>query len=246
MPIASHADTALLGTTVWAATGMLVQPVRLMVAGDGFFGVYLVLMALLATRATPEDMRRRASFEDEGIILIVLITLTAICLSIGSIFALLNETEQPDTLRLALAIASVPLGWLTLHTIAAFHYAHLYYAKAMSSRGQRQDASGLEFPETSEPTGWDFLYYSFVVGMTAQVSDVQVLTTPMRQLTLAHGVVSFFYNTVILALAVNVAVGQGTDCFPFARRPFRVAIGRVNECRDLGDLTARRSPSASR
>ena len=201
--------SALLGVIVWAATGMVAQPIRLMVAGDGFFGVYLVSMAVLETRATPEDMRRRASFEDEGIILIVLITLTAISLSIGSILALLNEPERPDTLRLALAIASVPLGWLTLHTIAAFHYAHLYYAKAMSSRGHRQDAGGLEFPDTSEPTGWDFLYYSFVVGMTAQVSDVQVLTTPMRRLTLAHGVVSFFYNTIILALAVNLAVGQG-------------------------------------
>src|SRR5512134_308216 len=187
---------------------MVAQPIRLMVAGDGFFGVYLVLMAVLETRATPEDMRRRASFEDEGIILIVLITLTAISLSIGSIFALL-EPERPDTFRLALAIASVPLGWLTLHTIAAFHYAHLYYAKVMSSRGHRQDAGGLAFPETSEPTGWNFLYYSFVIEMTAQVSDVQVLTTPMRRLTLAHGVASFFYNTVILALAVNLAVGQG-------------------------------------
>jgi uncharacterized membrane protein len=197
----------LLGVIVWTATGMLVQPVRLMVAGDCFFGVYLVLMAVLATRATPDDMRRRASFEDEGIILIVLISLTAISLSIGSIFALLNEPERPDTFRLALAIASVPLGWLTLHTIAAFHYAHLYYSKALSSRGHRQTAGGLEFPDTSEPTGWDFLYYSFVVGMTAQVSDVQVLTTTMRRLTLAHSVASFFYNTVILALAVNLAVG---------------------------------------
>src|SRR5512132_1139609 len=102
--------SALVGVTVWAATGTLARPVRLMVAGDGFFGVYLVLMAVLATRATSEDMRRRASFEDEGIILIVLITLTAISLSIGSIFALLNETERPDTLRLTLAIASVLLG----------------------------------------------------------------------------------------------------------------------------------------
>jgi uncharacterized membrane protein len=196
--------SALLGVIVWAATGRLAQPLRLMLAGDGFFGVYLVLMAVLATHATPEDMRRRASFEDEGIILIVLITLTAISLSIGSIFAL-----RPDTFRLALAIASVPLGWLTLHTIAAFHYGHLYYAKAVSSRQHRQDTGGLEFPDTNEPTGWDFLYYSFVVGMTAQVSDVQVLTTRMRRLTLAHGVVSFFYNTVILALAVNLAAGQG-------------------------------------
>ncbi|HEX2113690.1 MAG TPA: DUF1345 domain-containing protein, partial [Alphaproteobacteria bacterium] len=70
------------------------------------------------------------------------------------------------------------------------------------------DRAELAFPGTSEPTAWDFLYYSFVVGMTAQVSDVQILSTEMRRLTMAHGVVAFFYNTVLLALAVNLIVNQ--------------------------------------
>jgi uncharacterized membrane protein len=66
----------------------------------------------------------------------------------------------------------------------------------------------LLFPETKEPGAWDFLYFSFVVGMTAQVSDVQVVSTAIRRVTLAHGILSFFINTIIFALAVNVALSQ--------------------------------------
>jgi uncharacterized membrane protein len=87
----------------------------------------------------------------------------------------------------------------------ALHYAHLFYSAPTLHDGPA--TGGLQFPETQEPEPWDFLYYSFVIGMTAQVSDVQVCSVAMRRVTLAHGVVSFFFNTVILALAVNVAVG---------------------------------------
>jgi uncharacterized membrane protein len=137
-------------------------------------------------------------------ILVVVLTLAAIAVSLASIFALIAGAVRVGALLLALTIASVPLGWLTLHTVAAFRYAHLYYAREEDG-GDRGDAGGLAFPATTEPSSWDFLYYAFVVGMTAQVSDVQVLSTPMRRLTLAHGVTSFFFNTVLLALAVNVA-----------------------------------------
>lgn len=195
-----------IGLVVLASTWQ--QPVYLPLAGDVFFGVYVALMAVLTPRATAEELRRRACYEDEGIVLIVIITLAAITLSIGSIFTLFFQPKHPDALPLAIAIASVPLGWLTLHTLAAFHYAHLYYTSGYLEGEDPKDAGGLAFPSTAEPAGWDFLYYSFVVGMTAQVSDVQVLTTTMRRLTLAHGVVSFFYNTVILALAVSLVAGQ--------------------------------------
>ena len=198
--------SALVGTLVWTAAGALPPPIRLLLAGDAFFAVYVATMAVLATNSTADELRRRAAYEDEGIFLIVIIALSAIALSIASIFTSLGKNASPSHLGLALAIASVPLGWLTLHTILAFHYAFLYYAA--KSKGSRKDAGGLQFPDTAEPTGWDFLYYSFVIGMTAQVSDVQIATTAMRRLTLAHSVVSFFYNTVILALAVNVAAGQ--------------------------------------
>jgi uncharacterized membrane protein len=155
---------------------------------------------------TPAYIRRRAVWDDEGVALIILLTLMGIGLSLGSIFSLLSEPGVPDTLHLFVHLLTIPLGWTTLHTIMAFHYAHLFYARHPAATAA--DAGGLAFPETQEPGAWDFLYYSFVVGMTAQVSDVQVVSTRLRKLTLVHGVASFFFNAVILALAVNVALSS--------------------------------------
>jgi uncharacterized membrane protein len=94
--------------------------------------------------------------------------------------------------------------------MAALHYAHLYW----QPDGQQGDASGpregLQFPkdqdDDAEPGAWDFLYFAFVIGMTAQTSDVQITTTRMRKFNLVHAIVSFFFNTVLVAVAVNVAV----------------------------------------
>lgn len=196
---------ALLGILVWAISGFAMPPWHLAIAGNIFFGVYLASTLVFIGHTTPSHLRQRAGSVDEGILLIVLITLAAIVLSLGAIFAILNAREKPDMLLLAVSLLGVPLGWVTLHTVMALHYAHLFYR----SRALHDEpaAGGLQFPETPEPGPWDFLYYSFVIGVTAQVSDVQVCSVAMRRVTLAHGVVSFFFNTVILALAVNVAVG---------------------------------------
>jgi uncharacterized membrane protein len=196
----------LLGVAVWAALSALAVPFRLVAAGDGFFCAYLATAALFMVRTTPAAIRRRARYADEGIIIIVLITLGAVVLSLWSMFALLGGSAQPGAARFALTIASVVLGWLTLHTVFGVHYAHLYYARA-SEGVDRQDAAGLDFPKTKEPVLSDFLYFAFVIGMTAQVSDVPVLTASLRRLILFHGVVSFFFNTVLLALAINLAAG---------------------------------------
>jgi uncharacterized membrane protein len=194
---------AIAGIAVWlAAGGSLPWPLPSLAGGDAFFLIYLALMTRFALRSTPEDLRRRASVEDEGMPLIVALALAAIVFSLVAIFSLLNRDGTPEPGELALATASVPLGWLMLHTIAAFHYAHRFYATEASPG----DAGGLNFPGEGDPGAWDFLYFSFVIGMTAQVSDVAVERTDMRRLVLFHGVASFFYNTVLLALAVNVAV----------------------------------------
>ena len=192
-----------LGAVVWALTHKLLPELRLVAAGDAAFVLYLVTMLLLAGGLTPESMRERASYEDEGMTVIVVITLAAIGLSLASIFAILNK-EDRELYLLVFTILSVPLGWLTFHTVAAFHYMNLFYDRHEGGK----DASGLNFPGTPEPRAWDFLYYSFVVGMTAQVSDVQVESSIIRRVTLLHGIVSFFFNTVLLALAVNAAAGQ--------------------------------------
>ncbi len=197
-----------IGAAVFAGTGALPLPIRLTAAGDAFFVAYLAAMAVLTKRMTLSKMRLRASIEDEGIAIIVLMTLVVIGLSIGSILTEVNRDVAATPLHIALLAANVPLGWCTLHTLAAMHYAHVYYGKA-DATDRHRDEGGLAFPGTDEPLVADFLYYAFVIGMTAQVSDVQVQSSVMRRLTLAHGVVSFFFNTVILALAVNVAAGLG-------------------------------------
>ena len=198
----------LLGVALWFALGGSARgPIAVVVAGDAFFGLYLAWTAVLARHVTADSFRHRADIDDEGLPLIVLITLIAAGLGIASIFSLLNQAEGPAPLHLILAGVSVLLGWATLHTVFTFRYAHLYYGKAEGGRGKRQDARGLEFPGDEEPGVWDFLYFSFVIGMTAQVSDVQVTDSTMRRMTLGHGILSFFFNAVILALAVNIAAG---------------------------------------
>lgn len=199
--------SALFGLAVgFAAAPLGGDPIRIIIAGDAFFIAYLLSTVAVAYGATPESFRERADIGDEGMPLIIFITLASIAVSMWSIFALLNQGGTPAHLRLFLSVASVPLGWLTLHTISAFHYAHLYYARADAPGGKRKDKGGLDFPGSGEPGVWDFLYYSFTIGMTAQVSDVQVEATGLRKVTLLHSIVSFFFNTVLLALAVNVIV----------------------------------------
>lgn len=199
--------SALLGILVWLGTGFLDRQLRLVLAGYVFFAAYLLSMAILTHRISLADMRRRSSIEDEGITLIMLITIAAIGFSLVSLFGIFNQKEQAGALLISLSVASVPLGWFTLHLIFAFRYAHRFYEKAKSGKGR--DAGGLDFPGTEQPGGWDFAYYSFVVGTTAQVSDVDVSSTGMRKLTMTHSIIAFFYNTVLIALAVNIAVQNG-------------------------------------
>lgn len=195
----------ILAGAAWLFTGVVAPKVRLFATIDTFYLSYLLLMGFLVSHATPDELRRRAAVDDEGILFIASITIVAVCFSLVSLFELLNASGKPDTLRLVLSIGSAPLAWAVLHTIAAFHYGHRFYAD-LDPGPAVADAGGLKFPDTPEPAVWDFLYYSFVVGMTAQVSDVMVTNTTMRRMTLVHGVVSFFLNTVLIALAVNVAV----------------------------------------
>ena len=193
---------ALAGLALWLAAWALHWPLPPLIGGDAFFLIYLALMVRFTLQITPDGLRQRAGIEDEGIPLIVLLALGAVGMSLASIFGLLAGNGGPDQWELSLAIASVPLGWSMVHTILAFHYAHLYYATEGEDAG---DAGGLDFPGTKEPGAWDFLYFSFVVGMTAQVSDVGVTSKHIRRTVAAHGIVSFLFNTALLALTVNLA-----------------------------------------
>ena len=120
--------------------------------------------------------------------------------SLGAIFAELATSgdEPPGLWPHLLAIATVVLSWAFIHTIFALHYAYDFY-------GEGKRANGLKFPGDDKPDYWDFMYFSFVVGMTFQVSDVAVTNKWIRRLVVLHGIVSFFYTTAVVALTVNMA-----------------------------------------
>lgn len=176
---------------------------RILLAVDAFCAIYLALMLHFAFRVTAETLRAHAADADEGVPLLVVVAVAVVAASLGAVAGTL--TAGAGTLAAVLALASVPLGWAMLHTVLAFHYAHLFYVRSRGDDG----AGGLHFAGTRNPGPWDFLYHAFTIGMTAQVSDVVVTRPAMRRLVLMHGAVAFFYNTVILALAVNAVVSMG-------------------------------------
>jgi uncharacterized membrane protein len=168
-----------------------------------FFLVYLLMIAYRMPRLTGAYLKHHAARTDEPAIIIFAVTLATAAISVVSLFLALNTGGKETVLELVLAFSSVTLGWLTIHTMAAMHYAHSYWSlQAASEDGNR----GLEFPSTKDPGGYDFLYFAFVIGMTAQTSDIAITTTAMRKINLLHAVVSFFFNTVLVAAAVNAAV----------------------------------------
>lgn len=169
-----------------------------------FFTVYLTLAFLRLRRLTPAYLKQRADVADAPAFVILGVTVLAIVAAIGSLFLALNREQQAGLGELALAIAAVVLGWLTTHTMAAMHYAHVYWRPSRTHESGRR--GGLDFPGTPDPCGHDFLYFSLVIGMTAQTSDVVITSTAMRKLNLVHATISYFFNTVLVAAAVNAAV----------------------------------------
>lgn len=193
---------AALGAAVYATMNFAHFSLAAAAAGDTFFAAYLAASARLILNSAKADERVCADTEDEGIMIVVVIALAAVIFNVVGIFILLNQGHRPDPLSLLVVLTAAPLGWCMLHTIAAFHYANLYYVVSAAEVPQK----ALDFPATENPNLWDFIYFSFVIGMTAQVADVQIRTTAMRRAVIGHSIVSFFFNTVLIAMAVNAAV----------------------------------------
>jgi uncharacterized membrane protein len=199
---------AVVGGLIFMWPG-LSGPLRTLAAGDGFFFVYLAAAAAAVYRIDVEGLRKKAASEDEGILVVILTALVVIGISSLAIITVLREKHSPSPLALTLALSGAPLGWMAFHTIAAFHYANLFYGR--SGRAKAASAArGLEFADTKEPGIWEFLYFAFTVGMTAQTSDTEISSTKMRRAVLGHSVVSFFYNTAIIAMAVNAVVSAAS------------------------------------
>ncbi|MBI4275966.1 MAG: DUF1345 domain-containing protein [Rhizobiales bacterium] len=176
---------------------------RALIGWDISIAIYLALAFIAMSNFDLKRVRSRAADQDEGALLILLLTTMAVIASLVAIVVLLGEVRisegQSQTGYFALAAVTVLVSWTLTHTIFALHYAHEFYGGADLGRG-----GGLSFPNERQPDYWDFVYFSFVIGMTFQVSDVQVTTKRVRRLVVAHGVVSFFFSVAILALTVNI------------------------------------------
>jgi uncharacterized membrane protein len=183
-----------------AVTSWRLSP-RLLVGWDIGLGLYLGLAFHMMASSDVDSIRRRAGGQDEGKFAMLILTVASALASLAAIIAELSSTlnggaRQPT--QLVLAITTIVLSWAFIHTMFALHYAHEFY--------DDEGGGGLTFPgPDEEPDYWDFMYFSFVIGMTSQVSDVGITSRPIRRTVAAHGVVSFVFNVALLALTVNIA-----------------------------------------
>jgi uncharacterized membrane protein len=208
-----RARPRLLGSVALGLAVALLVPsgvsptLRAVIGWDCGTAVFLGLAITMAARATKGSMRQRAALEDEARWVFLALVAGAAFFSMFAILGLMREAKAAGgavmLIKAVLAGLTIVLSWLLAHTVFAVHYAHDYFNDLAENQ-----PPGLDFPsEKVDPDYWDFLYFSFVIGMTAQVADVRVLTQPWRRLVLAHGILSFLFNTVVLALSINLLAG---------------------------------------
>jgi len=170
--------------------------------------VYLALALRLMTRFSSERIRVRAARADDGAYVVLVLVLVAILSSFAAIAGLAGEAhEAPKAekhLYLALAAVTLVLAWLVTQVVFAIHYAHHYYARSNVAAGATPP---LAFPNDDAPDYWDFLYFSTSIGATSQTSDVSIRSKIVRRVVTLHAVVSFLFNTMVLAITINIAAG---------------------------------------
>jgi len=201
-----------LGTALGVSiVAFLMQPdsiswhTRIVASWDLGALAYLGLAWTLMAKSDARVTRDHALSQDQSGYIIFLFVVGASCASIVAIgFVVGTIRDLPFWIRawhLAMTIAALVSSWLLIQTVFAFHYAHRYYA---GPHGETSTVAPLLFPGGREPDYADFAYYSFVVGMTSQVSDVAVASRSMRRLTMIHGILAFLFNIAVLALSINI------------------------------------------
>jgi uncharacterized membrane protein len=181
--------------------------VKLMILWDVFCAVILFCAWMVFFTCSPAQIRKIASQEDGSRFFVFVIVLVASMASMVAVLLLIlsKETFTKAGLYLPVAIAGMLLSWILVHTTFCFHYAHMYYGN--DKEDPKTHAQGLEFPEEKAPDYLDFAYFSFVIGMTFQVSDVEISSRAIRRQALVHGLLSFGLNTFVVALTVNLIAG---------------------------------------
>lgn len=174
---------------------------RFLLAFDLGAAVWLVLVGIMIARSDRTGLQRRADAEDAGAFALPILGAAACFASVVAIAAELHGLKDAEgaaaATRIGVVVATILLSWFFLHASFALHYAHDFYAGV-------EDRRGLDFPGEPEPDYWDFAYFAFNLGAAAQTSDVAIRSRRTRRIVLAHTIISFLFNTTILALAINV------------------------------------------
>ncbi|MEO6846434.1 MAG: DUF1345 domain-containing protein [Chthoniobacterales bacterium] len=171
--------------------------------------IYLFMAWIAIFTANPREAHRHAKLQDSGRVIIFVFVVAGACASLFAVILVWQEHHRlhkmVDGTHFALSIFAVFASWVLVHTVFALHYAYLFYRTGLENN--TKECGGLDFPNEKNPDYLDFAYFSFVVGMTCQVSDVQVTSRTMRRMTLLHGLLSFAFNTIILAVSINILAG---------------------------------------
>ena len=203
----------LICLSIATASYILLLPVRMeaftrtMIGWDIFSLCEIVVSLAIFSAVCPKQLRVLASREDASRPVVFVVVISAIVGSLGGVLLLLkNQTAWllSEGLETAIYIAGVTFSWILLHILFTSRYAHLYYGDHATKKGEM--ARGLEIPGNEAPDYMDFAYFAFVIGMTFQVSDITISSRQIRRVVLAHGILSFLFNTVIVALTINVVV----------------------------------------
>ena len=199
-----HARPKLIFSVIMGAAVSLFLPqewrgiTRALLGWDTGLALYLGIVYWTVARSEASHIRGHATKEDEGRVAILALTVIATLVSLAAIVVLLGGGEgKSDPARLALAIGTILLSWGFVHSIFGLHYAHEFYSESLQG--------GLKFPGGDKPDYWDFVYFSFVVGMTFQVSDVAITSRRIRRTVTAHAIVAFLFNVTLLAIMINIA-----------------------------------------
>lgn len=185
---------------------------RIILSWDAFCLFMVVFSWILFFAAKPDELCTIVEKQDDGLKVIFMIVLIAVCFSLFGTLLLLNskdETTFNKTFHTLVSLSPVLLSWVLLHTTFAIRYAHLYHDHNKLNTGS--NVGGIDFPASDQPDYIYFAYFSFVIGMTFQVSDVVVSSRVIRRFVLMHSVISFVFNTIIVALTINMIAGLKSD-----------------------------------
>ena len=207
-PIVRFVASLLVAGAVFLIVGKFPILYRLMIGWIAFSCIYLALSWIVIFKREVAQIKQKATEDDGSTVFVFFMILVS---SFANIFIVLllmmnkNAMLSHNSLFVPLSVAGILLSWVMVHTIYTFHYAHKYYNRT-DPEGKRS-YGGLDFPGEKNPDYLDFAYFSFVMGSTFQVSDVSITARNLRRIALVHGVLSFVFNTFIVALTINIIAG---------------------------------------